>query len=202
MKAWMTLFCSLLLLPLAGCFPTTVHPLSDGTTEVNDPALVGTWTAKCQDFQPSTCKAVIKPGGDADLAVEYSNEHDGATLLKAREVQIGSDRFLDVSLQELTPKQSEAIPLAVLAHMAPAHSIWKLSEAGNTFSVRPMNGKAVQKFAGTEIQVLEGSNDDDTPLITSPSKDLAAFIRAHQSELFSDEPIVWTRVPAQSGSGH
>jgi hypothetical protein len=200
MKAWMSLCCTLLLLPLAGCFPTTVHPLNEGTTEVKDPALLGTWTAKCEDFQPKTCKAVIKAGADTDLAIEYSNEHDGATLLKAREVQIGSNRFLDVSLDGLTAKQSDAIPLAVLAHMAPAHSIWKLTEAGNSFSVTPMNGKAVQKFAGTEIQILEGSNDDDTPLITSSSKDLAALIRAHQAELFTDDPMVWTRLPAQAST--
>jgi hypothetical protein len=186
------------LLCLTGCFVTSLNPLDDGSKAVSDQSFAGSWSMPCQESFNRTCTAKVTSDGNA-YVIAYTDEHGIVVAFKALIVQLGNERYLDVSVKELAEKDSEKIPAVVVAHMAPTHSIWKLSHDSAKLQLVKMSSDAVHKIAGDPaVHLSDPWNDETLPLFLSSTKELQQILQKHGAELFKDNPWIWERAATEA----
>ncbi|MBI2682107.1 MAG: hypothetical protein HYX26_02625 [Acidobacteriales bacterium] len=188
-KAYALLGVLALILPIQGCFVTSLQPLYDDATIVYDKALPGTWKANTEGegTQKENAYMLITSRSDNRYQIAYVTD-DGAALYEAVMVEMAKVRYLDVTVAKRSGKEDEV-------HLVATHSVWKIAVSDEVMELTPMSSSAVKKVLEEKPVGIAGYlPDQDLVVLTSPTKDLQAFVRANLDELFPAEgKAVWKR---------
>ncbi|HXZ28823.1 MAG TPA: hypothetical protein VEG08_12595 [Terriglobales bacterium] len=165
---------------LTGCFVESLHPIYDKAVPpaATDPALLGTWqTDKGADDKPASL--AIADQGDNRYSLKYT-EDGKTTELRGALVQVGSQRYLDVWIEQWDQFQ---LPLAASAHLAPTHSFWKVSRDGDTLTLARLDydrlKESIEKHkAAPDYTVV----DDDFLVLTGTPARLRDFLQKYATD--------------------
>lgn len=170
------------VLPMCGCFVSSVYPLASPHQAVFDPNLVGVWSG-----DEGKERLVITRAGDRLYDLTHIAE-GRATLYTVQLVEIAKLRYFDVFVKAAIQRREEP-------HMVPTHSIWKIEAEPGVLRITPMSAGWIegQLNAGTlGVHALE--IEDDVMLLTSQTEQLQDFVRANDGELFPESRrSEWTR---------
>jgi len=173
------LLCGVLL---SGCWIISYQPLFSDDTLTYDESLLGTW--KNED-----ATAVFMPAGDKKYGIQYT-EDSKTSLLEARLVKLGEQRYLDV----YPPRDTGATAV----HRVDAHSFWKVSLEGDKLRLTLMDFDWLHALLEKDPKAISAARvDKDLILLTASSAELQEFVRRHSEQAFKTaEGNVWQRQPA------
>jgi hypothetical protein len=175
------LLCGVLL---SGCWTISLQPLFSDDTLTYDEGLLGTW--KNED-----ATAVFMQAADKKYGIQYT-EDSKTSLLEARLVKLGEQRYLDVH----PPPKGDTDVTAV--HRVDAHSFWKVSLEGDKLRLTLMDFDWLRDLLEKDPKAISAVRvDKDLILLTASSAELQQFVRRHSEQAFKTrEGGVWQRQPA------
>lgn len=181
--AWIAPILFLTLLG-AGCFTLSVEPLHSADTLVQDPGLWGVWGAP-DDPQGETWQFSDLGGGAMRLVVRQEAspsirpEQDG--LLEAHLLQLGGNRYLD-----LFPEEPETANEIFLAHVVPAHSLWKIEREGDVLTLYALDNGALEQAIEDGRIVIGHIERDGMLVLTAPTAELQDLVARFDDLLFPE----------------
>ncbi len=169
----------LCILPLAGCFVFSEHPLYTPDERTFDPSLLGTWASNDEDCRTATitgnnppCSFVFSQqemDKQKGYRIVVTDERGKRNTFRARLVELNKARFLD------------AVPLEAPDLKAPiknVHSFWKVVRHGSTLKLVPLNLDWMQKQLKSR-QVTLSHRSEEALLLTASTAELRSFIASH-----------------------
>lgn len=165
---------------LASCTPS-LEPLYTAQDLVFDAGLAGTWTEKGGE-----ATWVVKPSGENSYEVSSTAEGE-AHRYEARLLQLGSERFLD-----LTPKEKLGFKDDFFGgHWVCTHTFYRIRREGDSVRVGGLDPDSLKPLVEAKrlpiAQLINGE-----VLLTGPTAALQEFVVKHR-EAFVD-PVEYRRV--------
>ncbi len=173
-----------LTLLVAGCFTLSVEPLHSADTLVQDPGLWGVWGAP-DDPQGETWQFSDLGGGTMRLVVRQEAspsirpEQDGQ--LEAHLLQLGGNRYLD-----LYPEEPETGNEIFLAHVVPAHSLWKFDREGDVLTLYALDSGALGQALDDGRISIGHVERDDLLVLTATTAELQDLVTRFDDLLFPE----------------
>jgi hypothetical protein len=169
---------SLVCLVLSGCSAYSVHPLYTTADAVEEPALVGTWTAKPDDDAEITIQKSVERG--YDLTVPTSEK--STQIYKLHLVRLDNQLFADMIFggETVQGKKMDA-PLGIV----PMHVLVRIEVTGDQLSYAVLDEDAVKKLNAREATPLKLLQTDDALAITDETDTLRHFLSTHAVDLFA-----------------
>jgi hypothetical protein len=170
---------AVLLLPLCGCFVTSLQPLYAPGVESFDKGLLGIWRSGDETV-------VFTRSDESGYDVLYRSGGN-ATAYRAHMVEIAKLRYLDIYPADADRKSAEA-------HYIPTHSIWRISLDHSQLRVRSINEEWLDsQLDSGELSIPAVHVEKDLVLLAT-SAELQEFIRANTDDLFPDgKESTWDR---------
>lgn len=184
------------LLGIAGCIPTSIHPLYTEKDLVFDPALVGVWSEKEDSKETRSFEKL----GDKGYRLVI-READGKTgEFQAHLLKLGDTLFLDLFPDQMAMEESNRDGY-YQAHLQPMHSFLKVSRIEPTLEMAPLNLVWLATFlkenpSAIRHEVVGRDKEDRQIILTASTRDLQAFMLKHRNtpDAFGDEPIRLERI--------
>ena len=174
---------------MAGCVPS-LRPLYTKDDPIFDPALVGTWVDGDGD------QWIFSKSDDNSYELVEKPKEGARAHFKAHLVQFGSLRFLDLSAEKLDVQEELVKNGMFWLHAVPAHTIWKIQLAGDTFHLSALDldwlGERLKKKKVTIAHQVLGDKEDQI-LLTAPTRQLQAFVVRYAGEAFDRDPAKFQR---------
>ena len=179
------------ILPLAGCFVFSLHPLYTAEDHAYDPALIGAWVSgdeDCQTAKPSSdnppCSFVFTTeilDKQKGYRIVVTDEHGKRNSFRARLVELGKARFLDATPVEAPDLTSPAKNV---------HSFWKVVLRKNALKLVPLNQDWLQQeLKAGRIKLAH--RPGNALLLTASTAELRAFVSPH-----ANDPKAWPEADA------
>lgn len=180
-RSWIVALCAGVV--AAGCIPS-LHPLYTDDDLIFEPALLGTWNNE-EDHDLWTFEQTAGPG--YLLTVTGSDEDpEDPMVFEAHLMELGSHRFLDVSLHDLDGLDRFG------PHLVPAHSFYRLAiEADALQMVALDEGWLRDKIEAGEITIKHefvrapsrfGPGTEELFVLTASTEELQAFVTRHADD--------------------
>lgn len=174
----------ILTLPSAGCFTLSVEPLHSPDTLVQDPGLWGVW-GNPDDPQGETWQFSDRGSGAMRLVVRQEDslrirpDQDG--LLEAHLLELNGNRYLD-----LFPEEPEAGNEIFLAHVVPAHSLWKIEREGDVLTLYALDSGALEQAIEDGRIPIGHIERDDMLVLTATTAELQDLVTRFDDLLFPE----------------
>jgi len=190
MKTLALPFAALVCLALAGCAPSSVHPLYTSDDAVVEPALEGTWI---DADKPDNSPMLLEKSGAHQYTMSVTDP--GTKLVQKFDVnlvRLGSQLYMDIAFSDQTIDGTKLdLPLGAF----PAHEIVKLRVAGDELAYATLDSEQIQKQNQWDSLPLALIDADQATLITAPTADLRHYITVHADDVFSDFEHLTRKTP-------
>ena len=173
-----------ILILLTGCIPSFYSLYTDNDL-VLEPKLNGSWAGEKKSelwtFQLNTVSQIYK--------VTYTDDSSTA-VFQGGLVKLGGELFMDT----YPDRKNDLNPLLEM-HLVPMHYIFRIRLSGDQLWLVPMNDGSLEKMLKNKKNKLKYETDDDQFILTTPTKELQAFIakNAANPELFDENAKPLTR---------
>lgn len=161
---------------LAGCFTTSINPFYTDGAVTDAPAVHGEWYLTAEgddDVSGIYQKAWVFSKG----AIKTFKKGVGSTL-DATYFKVEGALFVDLFPGE--PDEGMRPNSWWTAHVLPVHSMCKVDLAGDTLRLIPLDIRWVTRQIKTgEAKLDYVSSESSGQILTSSSKELMAFLKAH-----------------------
>lgn len=174
----------ILLLLLAGCIVTSLHPLFTEEDAIFNPKLVGTWLDPAEknsitwDFQASNDKYY-----NCVVTEKGKKYHFIAAI-----GHLGDSPMLDLYIKQDVDTLSDL-------HLLPAHSFWKISLKNDALTLSALNYEwLAKKSKAGQLDLAHELLDKERIILTADTAALQKFILKHENDkdAFTD-PHTWRR---------
>lgn len=174
----MAMLAALMLLS-PGCWVYSLHPLVERGQSLAEPALVGEWERQGAEKGTLTVTAL-----DHGYRVDYLDKDGKTSKLEGALVQLGPNRYLD-----LNPHGDalDDVPEGVKAHLLPTHSFWKMSLAGDTLRLIPLNADWLEKGLKAKRLVIAHEMLDSEVVLRGPTPALRSFVQRYAGAAFPED---------------
>ncbi|MFH1372373.1 MAG: hypothetical protein ABII79_01045 [bacterium] len=157
------------LLWLAGCIPTSLHPLYTEKDLVYEEALVGRWV------EEGTTDTVFFVRDGARNYTMTMTEDSVRLEFSAHLFKIDDNLFLDLSPESDNLK----LPGFLKEHLAPMHSFYRVEQIEPTFKLSGLSEDWLRDYLEANPEVIGHMATDYHVILTAPTADLQAFISKH-----------------------
>jgi hypothetical protein len=183
---------------VGGCSTPSLNPLASDEKVVEDAGLVGTWIPQ-EDGKPSTEeKYVITAEGDKGYTVkivELEKKNAKAQEFGVKLVQLGGERYIDLTLPKSAEKELEPYGTTV----APMHNILKVKREGDTLTVWPLDDDGLEKAlkeGSVKLQFARYGREEKA-VLTATTKELQAFFGGKDAAKYFKDPGTMKREAAK-----
>jgi len=199
MTRLLTVAAGVLMVGVAGCIPTSIHPLYSEKDLVFEPLLVGIWKEKDESKENWR----FEKAGEKEYRLITTEENGANGEFKVHALKLGGTLFLDLFPDGCGVKESNCSGY-YQAHVQPMHSFLKVSQLEpTTLQLSSMNLKWLTEFLKENPQAIHhetlgGEKDDPQIILTASTTELQAFVMKHLKtpDAFGDEPSTLKRVKA------
>lgn len=159
-----------ILLALAGCIPS-LHPLLTEEEAVFDPALVGTWGKK--DSQEAWTFA---KDDEKTYTVVYTDDKGQKGHFTGRLGMVKGRLFLDLFPKETEVQENDFYKI----HWLPGHTFLRVNWGGPELRMELLSPKWLGELLEKDPAAIKHEKVDGRVILTASTKDLQAFIAAHE----------------------
>jgi hypothetical protein len=161
-----------LILLIAGCVASSLHPLFTEKDLAFDSALLGTWAA--QDEEDTL---TFSDAGEKSYELVYSVEGQKMEF-KAHLVQLGEFNFLDIF-----PKVSKDHDVF---HFIPAHTFWKIQRDGDILLTYRLDQGWIEERIKKNIIRIPHQLIEDRLILTASTEELQELVLKYAEQAFDD----------------
>jgi len=175
-----------LALLASGCWTLSIDPLYTTNTLVLQDGLLGIWGDPEDSTSGTWTFLPVEEEKAYRLVIEEPDKPDG--VFEVHLVRLGEYLFMD-----LFPEEPESDNEFYVAHVIPAHSIWKISLQGHVLVVDVLDPEWLKKNIGDGKIDLKHLERSGTIVLTAPTAELQEFVQEYAEEAFTGDPLVMQR---------
>jgi hypothetical protein len=170
---------------MAGCVPTSVHPLYFKKDLIFIPELIGTWGNPADEEGD---KLVFEQAGDNSYKMSYyeskeeSGEEASWASFEAHLIRLGDNFFLDVF-----PEEPELKNDFYNLHLVPTHSFMRVAVVGDTLKLGIFDYSWLENNLEDGKVNLKHETRDDLIVLTASTEELQEFVAKYAKAAFPYE---------------
>lgn len=181
MKKSIALFCIGFLLILTGCIPLAVNPFYTESSLIFDPDLVGSWG------EESTGGLTINRDTDKGyLVIDHAEGNDA-------EFQGHLFKIDETLLIDFFPEETEGdINPDWLAHLIPAHTLFKVELEPDQLTLRPFNHDWLKEILTSAPDLIDHFESREMIVLSASSEEIVEFLKMNldDPEMFGDTMVL------------
>ena len=177
-----------LIIPLAGCYVSSLQPFYRADDLIFEKALIGEW----RNDDGKSRLTFTQAGEDSYLI--FNSDEDGLNGYEGHLLEIDGRRYLDVFAWK--PARKRAFEDL---HAIPVHSLWQVKLDGDKLWLVPMQKDRVKELIEKPGSLIPIQPVNDELVLTAPTEELQEWVRLNQKKIFAlregdtDAPVPWQR---------
>ena len=183
---------TVVILLLAGCIPS-LHPLFTPNDLEFEPAMLGGWQRASETW-------IFEKADENTFRLIHSDNSAKGTEFDAHLVKLGDQRYLDLKMTKYNKDEPETTSMGA-ASLIGAHLFMKVWQVTPTLRLSHLDNEWLEKYLAENpsslrhelVELQPGVADtagDTAVVLTASTKDLQAFVRIHQADLFPSDNIM------------